>query len=62
MIWGYEIGYYKYKSSTTPMVDCLNCYPINDTIKDYIINQKFVEFEYEKSNVKLLNGKIIALI
>lgn len=62
MIWGYEVGYYKYKSSTSPIVDCLSYYPINDFIKEYILNQKFVELEFEKNDIKLLNGKIIAII
>jgi hypothetical protein len=62
MIWGYEIGYYKYKSTTTPIIECLSCYPINESINEYILNQKFVEFEYESNDIKTIDGKIVALI
>jgi hypothetical protein len=43
-------------------VDCLNYYPINDFITEYLLKQKFVEFEYENNIPKTINGKIIVLI
>ena len=62
MIWDYEVGYYRYTSKEKPIVDCLNSYPINDFITEYLLKQKFVEFEYENNSPKTINGKIIVLI
>ena len=61
-IWDYEVGYYKYKSKEKPIVDCLNYYPINDSITEHILNQEFVEFEYDNNTPKTIDGKIIVLI
>ena len=61
-IWDYEVGYYKYTSKETPIVDCLNYYPINDFITEYLLQQEFIEFEYNNNLPKTINGKIIALI
>jgi hypothetical protein len=61
-IWDYEVGYYKYNSKEKPIVDCLSYYPINDYITEHILNQEFIEFEYDNNNPKTINGKIIVLI
>jgi hypothetical protein len=61
-IWDYEVGYYKYVSNQKPIVDCLNYYPINDFITEYLLRQEFVEFEYDNDTPKTIDGKIIVLI
>jgi hypothetical protein len=61
-IWDYEVGYYKYTSKETPIVDCLNYYPINEFITEYLLKQEFVEFEYDNDTPKTIDGKIIVLI
>jgi hypothetical protein len=62
MIWGYEIGYYKYESKQKPIVDCLNYYPINESITEYLLRQEFIELEYYDGIPKTIDGKIIVLI
>jgi hypothetical protein len=61
-IWDYEVGYYKYTSKEIPIVDCLNYYPINEFITEYLLKQNFVEFEYDNDTPKTIDGKIIVLI
>ena len=62
MIWGYEIGHYKYESKQKPIVDCLNYYPINESITEYLLRQEFIELEYYDVIPKTIDGKIIVLI
>jgi len=62
MIWDYEIGYYKYQSKETPIIDCINYYPINDFIHEYLLKQDFIKLESEDNKPKIIDGKIIALI
>jgi hypothetical protein len=58
-----NIGYYKYKSFTPIIVDCIKEYPITDFILEKIKNKEIVwEFEMENGNPKLLNGKLIVLV
>ena len=61
-IWDYEVGYYKYVSKQNSIVDCLNYYPINEFIIEYLLIQEFVEFEYDNDISKTIDGKIIVLI
>ena len=61
-IWDYEIGYYRYTAKGNPIIDCINYYPINDFITEHILNQEFIEFEYDNDIPKTINGKIIVLI
>jgi len=54
-----NIGYYKYKSFTPIIVDCIKEYFILEKIK----NKEIVwEFEMENGTPKLLNGKLIILV
>jgi hypothetical protein len=61
-IWDYEVGYYRYTSGQKPIVDCLNYYPMNEFITQYLLKQEFVEFEYDNHIPKTIDGKIIVLI
>jgi len=62
MIWGYEIGYYKYKPTKKPPIECINHYPINESIIEYILQQQFVEFDFENENLKTIDGRVVVLI
>lgn len=62
MIWDYEIGYYKYQAKETPIIDCINYYPINDFINEYLLRQDFIKLEYHNNEPKKIDGKIIVLI
>lgn len=57
------IGYYKYKSSHSPIVECVREYPIYSEIINRIIKNKIQwEFEMEDDSPKLINGKAVILI
>jgi hypothetical protein len=58
-----DIGYYKYKSLTPSIVDCVREYPITEFILEKIKKEELVrEFEMEEQKPKLYNGKLIVLI
>lgn len=58
-----DIGYYKYKSHTSTIVDCIKEYPITEFILEKIKKKElFWEFEMEEEKPKLYNGKLIVLI
>jgi hypothetical protein len=58
-----DIGYYKYKSLTPTIVDCVREYPITELILEKIMKKELVwEFEMEEGNPRLYNGKLIVLI
>jgi hypothetical protein len=58
-----DIGYYKYKSLTPSIVDCVREYPITEFILEKIKKEELVwEFEMEEQEPKLYNGKLIVLI
>ena len=58
-----DIGYYKYKSHTPTIVDCVREYPITEYILEKIKKEELVwEFELEEQKPKLCNGKLIVLI
>lgn len=58
-----DIGYYKYKSLTPTIVDCVREYPITEFILEKIKKEELVwEFEMEEQEPKLYNGKLIILI
>ena len=58
-----DIGYYKYKSLTPTIVDCVREYPITEFILEKIKKEELVwEFEMEEGKPKLCNGKLIVLI
>jgi hypothetical protein len=58
-----DIGYFKYKSHTPTIVDCIKEYPITEFILEKIKKKELVwEFEMEEQKPKLYNGKLIVLI
>ena len=58
-----DIGYYKYKSLTPTIVDCVREYPITEFILEKIKKEELDwEFEMEEQKPKLYNGKLIVLI
>ena len=58
-----DIGYFKYKSHTSTIVDCVREYPITEFILEKIKKEELVwEFEMEEQEPKLYNGKLIVLI
>jgi len=58
-----DIGYFKYKSHTPTMVDCIKEYPITEFILEKIEKKELMwEFEMEEEKPKLYNGKLIILI
>jgi hypothetical protein len=58
-----DIGYYKYKSLTPSIVDCVREYPITEFILEKIKKEELNwEFEMEEQKPKLYNGKLIVLI
>jgi hypothetical protein len=58
-----DIGYYKYKSLTPSIVDCVREYPITEFILEKIKKEELVwEYEMEEQEPKLYNGKLIVLI
>ena len=58
-----DIGYYKYKSLTPTIVDCIREYPITEFILEKIKKEDLVwEYEMEEQKPKLYNGKLIVLI
>jgi hypothetical protein len=58
-----DIGYYKYKSLTPSIVDCVREYPITDLILEKIKKEELLwELEMEEQKPKLYNGKLIVLI
>lgn len=58
-----DIGYYKYKSLTPTIVDCIKEYPITEFILEKIKKEELVwEYEMEEQKPKLYNGKLIVLI
>lgn len=59
-----DIGYFKYKSHTPTIVDCIKEYPITEFILEKIKKKELIweiEMEEEKKP-KLHNGKLIILI
>lgn len=62
MIWDYEIGFYRYLNRNQTNLDCINFYPINSFIQEYIFNQEFINIEFENDKPKLTEGKIVVLI
>ena len=58
-----DIGYFKYKSHTPTIVDCIKEYPITEFILKKIEKKELDwEFEMEEEIPKLYNGKLIVLI
>ena len=62
MIWDYEIGFFKYFSKNKTEVNCINSYPINKVVENYIISQEYILIESENNKPKLKEGKIVVLI
>jgi hypothetical protein len=57
------IGYYKYKSTTSPIVECVREYPITGGILSYLVENNISwEFEMEGESPKLIKGKSVILI
>jgi hypothetical protein len=58
-----DIGYYKYKSHTPTIVDCVREYPMTEFILEKIKKKELVwELEMKEQKPRLFNGKLIILI
>lgn len=61
-IWDYEVGYYKYINNNQTSLNCINLYPFNKIVEQYLKSQDYINIESENNLPKLYNGKIVILI
>lgn len=57
-----RIGYYKYETLNTEFSYMCHPYPITEEIINYLKKINYIKLEFEKDNIKLINGKFVALI
>ena len=58
---GVEIAYYKYKSDSNPITDCIKEYPLTQEIIQHVIDEGF-ELEMIDDEPKRINGYGVFLI
>lgn len=57
-----KIGYYKYETSNKEFNKLCSEYPITEEIINYLKKTNNINLEFEKNNLKLINGKFVDLI
>jgi invasion protein IalB len=57
-----EIGYFKYKTHNSLIVDCIKEFPITEEIKEFLKSENNFDIESSDGQPKKIYGKLVALI
>lgn len=57
-----KIGYFKYRTDSTLIVDCIKEFPITEEIKKFLSNQEYLILDTVDGEPNIIDGKFVVLV